>query len=168
MTQDWIDQYEQPNSRLSCFGARPARTSSTICCLNSGVYRLPHFDLDLAILGPSSRNSEVSTKAGQLQVGPDGERLRNGIKHVIVTQLPFAPPDGALSQGYARHLMRRGISPLTAGRIVFGKALSRALIKLLQAFGRGIRHPEDSFTFGVLDPRFPRSPRLRKAFSAST
>ena len=101
------------------------------------------------------------------QVGPDGERLRNGIKHVIVTQLPFAPPDGALSQGYARHLMRRGISPLTAGRIVFGKALSRALIKLLQAFGRGIRHPEDSFTFWVLDPRFPRSPRLRKAFSAS-
>jgi hypothetical protein len=63
--------------------------------------------------------------------------------------------------------MRRGISPLTAGRIVFGKALSRALIKLLQAFGRGIRHPEDSFTFWVLDPRFPRSPRLRKAFSAS-
>ncbi len=101
------------------------------------------------------------------QVGPDGKRLRNGIQHVIVTQLPFAPPDGALSQGYARHLMRRGISPVTASRIVFGQALDHALIKLLQGFGRGIRHPDDSFTFWVLDPRFPRSPRLRKAFSAS-
>ncbi len=101
------------------------------------------------------------------QVGPDGKRLRNGIQHVIVTQLPFAPPDGAMSQAYARHLMRRGISPLKASHIVFGKALDHALIKLLQGFGRGIRHPDDSFTFWVLDPRFPRSERLRKAFSAS-
>ena len=101
------------------------------------------------------------------QVGPDGKRLRNGIQHVIVTQLPFAPPDGAMSQAYARHLMRRGISPLKASHIVFGKARDHALIKLLQGFGRGIRHPDDDFTFWVLDPRFPRSERLRKAFPAS-
>ena len=101
------------------------------------------------------------------QTGPDGKRLRNGIKHVIVTQLPFAPPDGALSQAYARHLMRCGISPADAARIVFGRALNHALIKFLQGFGRGIRHPEDSFTFWVLDPRFPRSERLRKALPIS-
>ena len=121
----------------------------------------------------ANRNGVFFTPSGwegldiSQQVGPDGKRLRNGIKHVIVTQLPFAPPDGALSQGYARHLMRRGVSPLTAARLVFGKALAHALIKLLQGFGRGIRHPDDSFTFWVLDPRFPRSERLRKAFSAS-
>ncbi len=101
------------------------------------------------------------------QSGPDGKRLRNGIKHVIVTQLPFAPPDGALSQAYARHLMRRGVSLTRAAWIVFGKARDHALIKFLQGFGRGIRHPEDSFTFWVLDPRFPRSERLRKALPIS-
>src|SRR6266478_3488725 len=66
LTQPRIDQTEQPNSLLSCFGGRPVRTSSTICCLNSGEYRLPIFDL--AIAESSSVNYEQSTKAGQLQV----------------------------------------------------------------------------------------------------
>src|SRR6202158_603906 len=65
LTQPRIDHTEQPNSLLSCTGCRPARTSSTICCRNSGVYRFAIFDL--AIVDSSSVKIEESTETGQLQ-----------------------------------------------------------------------------------------------------
>src|SRR5579871_2134741 len=52
-----------PNSLESDAGVRPERTRSTICRLNSGVYRT---DLS-AIVDSSKTNHEVSTKAGQVQ-----------------------------------------------------------------------------------------------------
>src|SRR5271157_2506693 len=63
LTQQRIAHVEQPNSFESSENARPARTNPTICRLNSGVYL--GFDFD--ILNTSLCDTEVSTKAGQVQ-----------------------------------------------------------------------------------------------------
>ena len=64
-----IDQPVQPNSFSSSAYVRPARTSSTICCRNSGVYSLCFF----AISNTSLCEDEVSTETGQVQRFP-GQR----------------------------------------------------------------------------------------------
>src|SRR6202158_3885538 len=82
LTQPRIDHTEQPNSLLSCTGCRPARTSSTICCRNSGVYRFAIFDL--AIVDSSSVKIEESTETGQLQV--ISPLLSNIYLHVVLDE----------------------------------------------------------------------------------
>lgn len=52
------------NSRENSAGVRLARTSSTICCLNSAGYG----DLNLDICGTLNTKNDVSTEPGQLQV----------------------------------------------------------------------------------------------------
>src|SRR6266853_3424761 len=80
LTQPRIDQTEHPNSLLSSAGLRPARTSSTICCRNSGAYRLAIFDLlDLRMTNSPQVHYEESTKAGQLQEALSRGRLRRPI-----------------------------------------------------------------------------------------
>lgn len=54
-----------PNSFANEAGVRPARTRSTICRLNSGVYRIALS----AIVNSSVPNVEVSTETGQLHTG---------------------------------------------------------------------------------------------------
>src|SRR5690606_19429243 len=51
-----------PNSLAREAGLRPAWASATICCLNSGAYRVDLF----AIVNSSISNGEVSTETGQL------------------------------------------------------------------------------------------------------
>jgi transposase-like protein len=63
LTHNEIDQAVGPNSFASNAGLRPLRTKSTICRLNSGVYRTPFS----AISNTSIANIGVSTKTGQLQ-----------------------------------------------------------------------------------------------------
>src|SRR6202023_341752 len=65
-TQLRIACAEGSNSRASCSGSRPARTSSIICRLNSGGYGARCL---WGIVDPSPPNHGVSTKPGQLQ-GP--------------------------------------------------------------------------------------------------
>src|SRR5439155_24842755 len=62
LTHREIVQAVGPNSRDSAAGVRPLRTISTICRLNSGVYRT----VFSAIVNPSKPYVEVSTQAGQL------------------------------------------------------------------------------------------------------
>jgi hypothetical protein len=65
LTHKEIDQGVGPNSFAKDAGVRPERTKSTICRLNSGVYRTALF----AIVDASKTNHEVSTKPGQVQFG---------------------------------------------------------------------------------------------------
>jgi hypothetical protein len=70
-------------------GVRPVRASSTICRLNSGVYRT---DLS-AIVNASKTNLGVSTKPGQVQFGyltandgrPSGHKMvyRSSLKRAV-------------------------------------------------------------------------------------
>ncbi len=87
-------------------------------------------------------------------IGPDGQPAK--IKHLIVTQLPFAPADSGYSRAMVAYLQRRGLAPHQAESVLHAKIRDNAMRKMRQGFGRGIRGASDSFTFWIGDVRFPR------------
>ena len=72
-----------------------------------------------------------------------GEALRN----VIITKLPFDPPDRPLTEARSELIKERGGDPFNED------SLPRAVIRFKQGFGRLIRSREDRGRVVVLDPR---------------
>lgn len=82
-----------------------------------------------------------------------GERLRN----VIITRLPFEPPDRPLTQARLERIEGSGGNPF------MHDSLPRAIIRFKQGFGRLIRSKTDKGRVVVLDPRI-RTARYGKMF----
>lgn len=72
-----------------------------------------------------------------------GRALRN----VIITRLPFDPPDRPLTQARLEKIKERGGNPFMEDSV------PRAVIRFKQGFGRLIRSREDRGRVVVLDPR---------------
>ena len=72
-----------------------------------------------------------------------GESLRN----VIITRLPFDPPDNPLVQARHESIEAQG------GKPFFDDTVPRALIKFRQGVGRLIRSATDEGLVAILDPR---------------
>lgn len=82
-----------------------------------------------------------------------GERLRN----VIITRLPFEPPDRPLTQARLERIEDSGGNPFMQD------SLPRAILRFKQGFGRLIRSKSDSGRVVVLDPRI-RTARYGRMF----
>jgi len=80
-------------------------------------------------------------------VDVQGRALRN----VIITRLPFDPPDRPLTQARAELIEERGGDPFK------DDSLPRAVIRFKQGFGRLIRSSGDSGRVVVLDARLVKS-----------
>ncbi len=76
-------------------------------------------------------------------VDVQGEALSN----VIITKLPFAPPDRPLIEARSEAIAERGDQPFMEYLV------PQAVIKLKQGFGRLIRTREDRGLVAILDPR---------------
>ncbi len=90
-------------------------------------------------------DSSVLLGAASFWQGVDvrGRALRN----VIITKLPFDPPDRPLTEARGELIRLRGGNPFMED------AIPRALIRFKQGFGRLIRSKEDRGRVVVLDPR---------------
>jgi ATP-dependent DNA helicase DinG len=70
-----------------------------------------------------------------------------GLRNVIITRLPFEPPDRPLTEARAELIEQRGGSAFSED------SLPRAIIRFKQGFGRLIRSRTDQGRVVVLDPR---------------
>lgn len=70
-----------------------------------------------------------------------------GLRNVIITRLPFDPPDRPLTEARLERITERGGDPFKE------ESLPRAVIKFKQGFGRLIRSKTDTGRVVVLDPR---------------
>lgn len=97
------------------------------------------------------RKDERSVLLGAASFWQGVDVRGRGLRNVIITKLPFDPPDRPLTQ--ARHELIE-----SRGGNSFGEdSLPRAIIRFKQGFGRLIRSTEDHGRVVVLDPRLVRS-----------
>ncbi|QOJ01692.1 MAG: helicase [Phycisphaeraceae bacterium] len=81
----------------------------------------------------------------------------DSLRSVIITRLPFEPPDRPLTEARGELIRSRGGNPFMED------ALPRAVIRFKQGFGRLIRSRTDTGRVVVLDPRIVRA-RYGRAF----
>lgn len=84
----------------------------------------------------------------------EGVDLPGYIQHLVITRLPYGPPDDPESVVQISKLVMAGYSRKVAERIVFAQMLSDARRKFRQGFGRGIRRHDDQVRVWIGDPRF--------------
>lgn len=93
------------------------------------------------------RQDENSVLLGAASFWQGVDVRGRGLRNVIITRLPFDPPDRPLTQARLERIEERGGNPFME------ESLPRAVIRFKQGFGRLIRSRSDHGRVVVLDPR---------------
>ena len=93
------------------------------------------------------RSSERGVLLGAASFWQGVDVRGRALRNVIITRLPFDPPDRPLTEARAELIRARGGHPFRED------ALPRAIIRFKQGFGRLIRSGQDEGRVVVLDPR---------------
>lgn len=95
----------------------------------------------------SFRGNERSVLLGAASFWQGVDVRGRGLRNVIITKLPFDPPDRPLTEARTELMQSRGQDPFRED------ALPRAIMKFKQGFGRLIRSKSDHGRVVVLDSR---------------
>ncbi|MDZ3796437.1 helicase C-terminal domain-containing protein [Klebsiella sp. SG01] len=90
-------------------------------------------------------------------VSPRGENGEQIFQDLIITRIPFLPPDRMKAESLYGYLKERGYSRTfeAVNRNIYLDNLRKVIRKAKQSIGRGIRSENDTVRIIILDPRFP-------------
>ncbi|MBC7835340.1 MAG: helicase [Phycisphaerales bacterium] len=140
--------------------------ASLFACADAVGPRLEKLGLPLLVQGRSGSRSHIlerfRSEEGAVLFGAasfwQGVDVRgSALRNVIITRLPFDPPDRPLTQARLERIKERGGNPFAE------ESLPRAVIRFKQGFGRLIRSATDTGRVVVLDPRLMTA-RYGRAF----
>ncbi|CAN5823286.1 helicase C-terminal domain-containing protein [soil metagenome] len=103
------------------------------------------------------RDNERSALLGAASFWQGVDVKGRGLRNVIITKLPFDPPDRPLVEARCERITARGGDPFRED------SLPRAVLRFKQGFGRLIRSARDTGRVVVLDPRLVTA-RYGRAF----
>ncbi len=86
----------------------------------------------------------------------DGVDLPGMVNHLVITRIPFAPPDRAADEMLRAHMRQKKYSPEKIKATIHGMRMANACRKMAQGLGRGLRSKDDVVTVWIADSRFPR------------
>lgn len=82
----------------------------------------------------------------------EGKQL---IENLVITRLPFSPPNRLTDTLKTEYLLSRGLTMAQIKSIQWSARQHQVVIKTRQGLGRGIRHPHDEVTVWFADSRLP-------------
>lgn len=106
----------------------------------------------------SSYLAEYKKNASAILITPSGWEgidLPGMVNHLVVTRIPYSPPDGYQSKIEEIFMRQSGYSADKIERSLYGLSIEQTKRKLSQGFGRGIRKFDDKVTVWIADPRMP-------------
>lgn len=106
------------------------------------------------------REDEASVLFGTSSFWQGVDVRGRALRNVIITRLPFDPPDRPITEARGEILRSRGVDPFVHD------ALPRAIIRFKQGFGRLIRSSTDSGRVVVLDRRIVKAAYGRRFLNA--
>lgn len=104
------------------------------------------------------QNPGILISAGaSVGVSPRGEQGEQLFHSLIITRIPFSPPDRMKTESLQAYLSDRGYTRTfeSINRTFYVENLRKVIRKGKQSVGRGIRSENDTIRIMILDPRFP-------------
>lgn len=98
------------------------------------------------------------TEEGAVLISPsawEGVDLPGMVNQLVITRIPFLPPDRAEQANLRIFLAAKGYSEDKISSILYARDAINTRRTLEQGFGRGLRAPSDKVTVWIADPRFP-------------
>ncbi|MCX7099833.1 MAG: ATP-dependent DNA helicase [Methylococcales bacterium] len=160
---DWIDYVSQMVIKASASGERVLvlTLSYRDTCMIADQLRAMKADLTTLIQHTESDPIQdllkrFATEDGAILLSPscwEGVNLPGLVKNLVITRIPFAPPDPALADIIKRSMRKKLVPEKTISAVVYGLSVNRARRKLRQAIGRGIRQKNDVSRIWIGDKR---------------
>jgi ATP-dependent DNA helicase DinG len=83
----------------------------------------------------------------------EGINLPGLVKNLVITRIPFSPPDHSMAEIIKNSMVKRGFSPSVITATIYGRSVTSTRRKLRQAIGRGIRQLTDVSCVWFCDKR---------------